>query len=289
MTNAYSMEFNEQPGTLGAYLKALKPGSRLQEGESIPRIEATLHQVDTDPGKLQKYRQVCGFSDSDRLPATFPHILASPLHMHVMTSKAFPLRLLGLVHVRNRIVQHRPVKVQEPIDVHVWVQGHRDVHNGVEFDMTTELRDKTGKVAWEETSTMLSRGKGKGEKPSRKPASEALEFGRYASFSAPSNIGRRYGMVSGDVNPIHISAVSARLFGFPRAIAHGMWLLARCAAEVEEEYLGDSFELTVAFRQPVLLPSEVIMKYSQNDDGLDYQLTRADGAKTHLGGCIRSL
>lgn len=288
MTAVTTIENSSLPATLPAYLKALRSGGKLSDGETIPRIEASATGIDTDPGRLRKYREVCGFSDSDRLPATFPHILAFPLHMQMLTSKAFPLRLLGLVHVRNSITQHRPIKVNERLDVKTWVDGHRDVHNGIEFDMLTEVHDEQGELVWDEVSTNLSRGKGKGKKPKRNKQDETLELGRYASFRAESNIGRRYASVSGDVNPIHMTALSAKLFGFPRAIAHGMWSLARCAAELEEEYLRNAFDLTVAFRQPVLLPGEVVMKYSEEDSNrVVYKLNKADGSKTHLQGEVR--
>ena len=54
----------------------------------------------------------------------------------------------------------------------------------------------------------------------------------------PGDIGRRYGAVSGDRNPIHLHGWSAKLFGMPRPIAHGMWLKARCLAELEVDAAG---------------------------------------------------
>ena len=46
----------------------------------------------------------------------------------------------------------------------------------------------------------------------------------------PGDLGRRYAAVSGDRNPIHLYALTAKAFGFPRQIAHGMWSKARCLA-----------------------------------------------------------
>jgi hypothetical protein len=42
-------------------------------------------------------------------------------------------------------------------------------------------------------------------------------------WKAPADIGRRYARVSGDYNPIHLSALTAKLFRLPQAIAHGLW------------------------------------------------------------------
>src|SRR5213076_2448555 len=77
-----------------------------------------------------------------------------------------------------------------------------------------------------------------------------------AVWKLPGDIGRRYAAVSGDRNPIHLHPLSARLFGFPRAIAHGMWTKARALAAQEAE-LPDAYTTSVRFRKPILLPSRV--------------------------------
>ena len=74
-------------------------------------------------------------------------------------------------------------------------------------------------------------------------------------WRVPGDIGRRYGGVSGDLNPIHLHPLSARLFGFPRAIAHGMWTKARAVAAMEAK-LPEAFAVDVGFRKPLLLPGK---------------------------------
>ncbi|MNH33189.1 bifunctional enoyl-CoA hydratase/phosphate acetyltransferase [compost metagenome] len=79
---------------------------------------------------------------------------------------------------------------------------------------------------------------------------------------ADSDIGRRYAKVCGDYNPIHLSATSARLFGFPRAIAHGMWSKAMALAALRGHLPGSGYAFEVDFRKPVRLPSEVVLSAS---------------------------
>ena len=79
---------------------------------------------------------------------------------------------------------------------------------------------------------------------------------RGAAWRLPGDLGRRYAAVSGDRNPIHMHALSAKAFGFPRAIAHGMWTKARCLAALEQR-LPDAFSVEVEFRRPILLPGKV--------------------------------
>ena len=47
--------------------------------------------------------RVCRYQLTDVLPVTYPHVLAFPLQLALMTDRSFPLALPGLVHVRNRI------------------------------------------------------------------------------------------------------------------------------------------------------------------------------------------
>ena len=82
-----------------------------------------------------------------------------------------------------------------------------------------------------------------------------------AHWRVPGDLGRRYAAVSGDRNPIHLHALSAKAFGFPRAIAHGMWTKARCLAALR---LPDALTAEVRFKQPILLPSTVT--FGEADD-----------------------
>lgn len=290
MTAVTTLTFDRLPATLASYAKALRSRGRLRDGETIPRIEAQVKAVSADPAKLRDYRLICHFADSDKLPVTFPQVMGFALQMAVLTHEKFPLRLLGLVHVRNLITQYRPLDAREPLDFVAFVEGHRSVHNGIEFDIVTEVRDSAGALVWKSVAGTLSRGKKtdkkSSDKPGKKPAPTQIEFGRYASWEVPANIGRRYGVNAGDVNPIHLTAISARLFGFKRAIAHGMWTMARCVAELGDDLPQTEWSLAVSFKQPVFLPGSVLMKYGPGAKGTEFALMSADGEKTHLVGQV---
>jgi hypothetical protein len=76
-----------------------------------------------------------------------------------------------------------------------------------------------------------------------------------------------YGDFSGYTD---IARGSAKLFGFPRAIAHGMWSKARTAAEIEDELNQDAYRIEVAFKKPVFLPSSVMLKYHPGERGIEF-------------------
>jgi hypothetical protein len=94
-------------------------------------------------------------------------------------------------------------------------------------------------------------------------------------------VGPAYARVSGDHNPIHTSRLGARLFGFPRPIAHGMWTKARCLAALEGR-LPEAFTVDVAFKLPITLPSKAGFRHS----GGGLSVFNARNGKPHLTGRI---
>ncbi|MDN6303560.1 MAG: acyl dehydratase, partial [Brachybacterium sp.] len=81
----------------------------------------------------------------------------------------------------------------------------------------------------------------------------------------PADPGRRYAAVAGDVTPSHLSAASAKAFGFPRAIAHGMYTASRAFTESRVD-LSRPLRWDVTFDAPVTLPSTVLVAYEDDPD-----------------------
>lgn len=234
-------------------------------------------EVQVDRDHLAEYAKVCEFRVGDRLPATYPHILAFPLSMDIMTSRKFPFPLLGLVHVGNRIEQRRPLTADEQLAVTVWTEDLRPHRRGRQFDVVAEVR-AGGELAWVSRSAYLRREKdadGDGRQSDPEPLEPA------AVWKVPGDIGRRYARVSGDHNPIHVNPIAARLFGFPGMIAHGMWMKAHCLAGLEGR-LEDSFTVEVEFRRPLAIPGKAAFGAG---DG-QFALTTPDGEKPHVLGMV---
>ncbi|WP_033289930.1 MaoC family dehydratase [Amycolatopsis jejuensis] len=264
-------------------LATLYPKALLRRGgsSSLPDTEFVRPEVVVDPAHVAAYNEVCGFRFSDTLPVTYPHMLVFGLQMALMTEPGFPFPLLGLVHVENRITQRRPLQLGETFRVSVRAENLRAHEKGRQFDMVSEVFSGVDPV-WTEVSTYLRRS-GTGASARRTqltpPAPTAL-------WHVPADIGRRYAEVSGDRNPIHLHALTARMFGFPRAIAHGMWTKAHALASFEGR-LPDGFSVAVRFKQPVLLPARAEFTTWQTAEGWAFELWR--GEKPHLDGVISPL
>ena len=266
-------------------------------GAGVPDTVLVLEEAQADRSRLAAYDKVCGFPLRDQLPTTYPHMLAFPLHLRLMTDPAFPFPALGLVHIENEIVQRRPITAGEAMSLRVWATPLEPHPRGTSFALRTEAR-VGDELAWEETSTILRRGSsskpddaGRGERPNpaqereRPDAAREQPLPTTATWRLPADLGRRYGSVSGDLNPIHMHSLSARLFGFPTAIAHGMWTKARCLAALDP-HLPDAFTVTVSFRKPILLPATVDFAERGDERGIAFSVRGAGKGTPHLDGRV---
>jgi len=293
MGASVTFDFAKSPGIWGSYARIVssrKPAT-VPDGRTTPRIEATLAPAVPGAAHIAAYAALCEVPRVDVVPIAYPHMIASGMHLAMLSSPAFPIGVLGLVHVRNRIVRQRAHAVSEPMALRSWIEGHRDTERGQEFDLETEGRIGD-EVTWRETCTFLARRRGRaaGRAPAGKGRDEAVDAGPVTavSFAAPAGLGRRYAIVSGDYNPIHLADLTARPFGFRKAIAHGMWTLARCAAELGEADCTGPTTLDVTFKLPVYLPAWVVLESRATGEGRAFVLKDSSASKPYLTGELRT-
>jgi hypothetical protein len=276
-------ELDSVPSLTPLYAKALigplVPGG----GDSLPDHELALADVEVDRDHLTAYARVCGFRLSDHLPPTYLHVLAFPLTLSLMTEREFPFSLLGMVHIGNRIEHGRPVPAGARPSLRIRAEGLRPHHRGRQLDVIADAA-LDGEPVWREVSTYLRRGEG--AEGSRRDDDGAESVGEVAAvWSVPGDIGRRYAEVSGDRNPIHLHGLAARPFGFHGAIAHGMWMKARCLATLEGR-LPDAYVVAVEFRSPLGIPGRARLRLRSREHGWSFALERPDGERAHLTGSI---
>jgi hypothetical protein len=274
----------------GASLLPFVPGG----GGEIPEgLDLELAGVKAEAADVSAYAKVCGFALRDTLPPTYPHMLAFPLHMAVMSDGSFPFGAVGLVHVENSITQRRPIGIDEEMTIRVRPTKLQPHSKGKTFSLETEVL-VDGEVVWESTSTMLRRGGSNGDAAKNGAKgfkSLDADAPSSAEWKLPGDLGRRYAGVSGDRNPIHMHSLTAKPLGFPGAIAHGMWSKARALAQLESE-LPDRFEVEVRFRKPILLPARVLFAEQSSGDGDEILLFAVRDAKKgtpHLDGHVQPL
>lgn len=284
--------FTEAPSSVPLYLKAALPalpllgrlpGIKHVQG-AVPDLVLERTGVRTDPAHLQAYNDVCGGARGDTVPSTYPHLAAFGLHLMLMTNSAFPFAPMGLVHVRNSITQHRPIGIEESLDISVRAAGLRPHPKGKLVDVITTVSIGS-EIVWDETTTLLSRQQGGGAERTAAPLTGVEAPDGVVHWPMAGNLGRRYAAVSGDRNPIHLYPITAKAFGFRSNIAHGMWTKAHCLAALQSK-LPDSYTVHVEFRKPILLPTTTIFGFTPTTNGFVFGVKGATKPVTHLTGLI---
>ena len=259
---------------------AIKSGS-YKVGDSLPAISAEWQNMPIDAQHLAQYNRICGFAEH-KMPATYLWTRAFPLIMRILVSKQFPLPAMGQVHLSNQISVHKTFDISKKITITAAVAHSKLSSKGLEWTMQLTA-DVEGLSVWSSQSTFLHRCKTGIERNSK--IIENAD-GESQQWTLAKDLGRRYAAISGDYNPIHLGALSAKLFGFKQAIAHGMWSKARCLAALDAVTPDSGYQVNVNFLKPVYLPSTVNF-YAKPEEGRQgFCLYDSSGEHRHLQGSI---
>ncbi|WP_035745655.1 MaoC/PaaZ C-terminal domain-containing protein [Haematomicrobium sanguinis] len=272
------------------------PGER-HEARGV-RIQSTA---------VDAYDRLFHAPSGDLVPSAYVHSVAFPVAMSVMTRDDFPLPLLGMVHLSNHVEQTAPISRTDTLDISAWVENLRPHPRGAQLDVHTEA-SVNGRVVWRERAVYLAKGKFSLPASAGSPERGMTEQGLTersttarqdfvppvptALWSLGAGVGREYAGVSGDVNPIHLSSVSAKALGMKRTVAHGMYSVARVLAEAGR-IQGVRADLgpcawDVYFEAPILLPGKVSVAITDGPgDSREFTAWNAKNGRRHFYGDVR--
>jgi acyl dehydratase len=306
MSSRYSLSFGSLPSILPSYARIVfgRKQPVVPDGITVPRLEANVRRYTARRSRVEEYRKVCGGAPSDYLPPAYPHVLATPVQLALLAGAAFPVRLMGLVHLRNHIEHLRPIRVEETGEIRTWVDGRRDTDRGQEFDVHTHLIID-GQPAWREVCVFMAR---RLERDTSKPFGSRISAGEGVPapdaeaiqppgpeavvripIVAGKGIGWSYARVSSDYNPIHLADFGARMFGFNQAIAHGMWSVARSLSALPAGAFDSPCRIDVVFKRPVSIPAPLTLETWHTDAGDGFALKGSGKGKVHLAGSVTPL
>ncbi|MBM4472234.1 dehydratase [Rhodococcus hoagii] len=282
------VQLREQPGTLDNYARAafgalpfVKPSGR----RSLPKETLALSGLRVDPDNLAAYAKVCGLRFGDTLPITYPFTLVFPTVMRLLTSREFPFPAIGSVHTDNTIEQLRPISVSEPLDLRVHAENLRPHAKGTQVDLVSEV--SVGReLVWRQVSTFLKMHPTGAPKEAKAEHQDEVPPRPTRTLRVDQKIISRYAAVSGDRNPIHVSSLGAKAFGFPSTIAHGMWSAA-AALQPLEGRVADAVTYTVRFGKPIVLPATVNLYADRTAEGWDLSLKNPKKGYPHLSATLR--
>lgn len=276
--------------TYANIIKSLLPIGKHDKGDksTLPTATYSVDSLQIDHDNLTDYRKICGFSNNSYIPPTYFAVLSQSLQMNMMVKEPFPFAMLGLVHIHNNVTQHRPIQDTGIFKMTVSFANLQEHDKGKQFDFVTHVYEND-ELVWQGTSTYLSRQKK--AKTTKKPSEPTVkltldENNVHQFWQIAEDIGKRYAFVSGDFNLIHLHPLSAKAFGFPKAIAHGMWTKAKCLAQLGE--LPKAFSCDVDFKLPIFLPSEVefIAQYDNADRHIQFGVYDVNSPKPHVIGSV---
>ena len=282
------LEITSTPSSL-AGLMAVLQASRKRPGtvESLEPVMYVRPAVSLDTRAMAAYAQVCAGTPDQGVPLLYPQMLTFPLAMAYFASSYCPWPAMGTVHLANSVQQHAPLHASDVLRVEMQT-GQLLAHDkGQVFKLAFRVL-KDDQLLWEATQTLLRLGV---KNPVGPAYASALNndhpLSLQTSFVADSGIGRRYGRISGDLNPIHLSALSARMFGFRRAIAHGMWTQARALSAMLPRQAIAQAQVHVEFKTPLFLPARPTLWTTRAIEGdlshnALFEVRNAKGDKPHL-------
>ena len=278
-----TVEITEFPGGAETLLLALRTTTK-RPGlvHDLEPLQLVLPQVVIEPGQIARYGELCGFRAEQGVPLMYPQLLTFPLVMAFVCSPECPWSALGMVHLANHIEQLAPLRTKDVVRVEMQT-GDLFAHDkGQGF--TLEFRLWRGdKLVWRATQSLLRLGAQQvGGNSYSGQLTCPMPLSRQAGFAAPADIGRRYGAFSGDRNPIHLSLVTARLLGFKRAIAHGMWTGARALSCVLPLKPLEQASLGIEFKSPLYLPGKATLWTAREGSLTCFEVRDGQGERPHL-------
>ena len=278
--------FSQLPKAYVAYPKVIQGLIfKKPKGEKVlTQVEYVVDSLSIDSKHLASYNEICGFKNDGFVPAIYLAVLSQSLQMSMMTNGAFPFPMLGLVHIRNQIKQTRKIGTNEQITLSCKFGDLKPHDKGLQFDFITTA--KVGnEVVMEGSTTYLSRQKTEQKTAEKSKDAQEPAYQVQAEWNISENTGRRYALISGDFNLIHIHALTAKAFGFKQAIAHGMWSKAKALAGLE---LPAAYEADVWFKLPIFLPSKVEFLTAQNKQ-TEFLVRNTKSHKPHVAGTVKAL
>ncbi len=240
---------------------------------------------------ILNYKKICGFSknEADIVPISYLQSLFIGLFGKYIISSYFPITPLGLIHTFQSFEQKRAIKNSESIDLSCSLIEVNKTQKGIEttFKLDVVSNDE---IVWEGLSIFLTKTKKKKKKRLSKKEEIILE--KKDTIDVPKGTGLKYAKVSGDYNPHHLYATLAKVFGFKKAIAHGMWSLGSVIASIDKTYpLDEKCKIEAFFKLPIFMPATTALGYEpeKNDQGntiVHFELRDNQEGLPHLKGRV---
>lgn len=285
MPDGIRLEYRKRPSAAVFMAGAIWPSPGFRKAGGVPPICARWLRHRANERELKAFLSLSGLPDAKHLPLLYPHTISFPLQMAVLTHPAFPVPIWRVLQVRNRLLQHAPLRKDAAFDLTVGVAGHRFLDKGVEIDLHA-VAAVDGRPAWEAVNTFYVRGRF-GAATAEATPEPKVSLIETASWRMPAGGGWRYGGLSGDYNPLHWWSAYARKHGFARAFFHPQRVLGQCLARLPALDPGEPQQLDAWLKGPVYYGTQVALRARVEEDGTTFALNMDEEARPAIVGRLR--
>lgn len=226
MRTPIRLDYRAKPSTLGFMSNFIRPARRASRDGPLPDMQAHWRGQRVSPRDLADFFELSGLPAGEAVSILYPHTVSFPMLMAVLSHPVFPLPIWKVLQVRNRLLQHEPIAPDAVLDFAVRTGERRVLEKGVEMDLLVSA-EAGGRVVWEAVDTFYARGRfGAAQAPVC--PSPNVAGTTVAEWRMPEHGCWRYGRLSGDLNPLHMSRGYARRFGYSGAFAHPQRVIGQC-------------------------------------------------------------
>jgi len=245
---------------------------RASAGDISPST-TEFHLENVPPKTVSRYLKVLALG-REHLPLSFYYLFAQRAHIAQMISPSFPFPVLGMIHLSNEMESFKEVKLSQRFVLSSTIsQLENCIYFAVDFKQDGEI------VMTCKSTYLIANRKSKSERVTATKNEEA-EFDYFCEVDLESGDGRKYAIASGDFNFIHLHPLLAKVFGFKKAIIHGMFMCAKVNGLIEQSLEKPIKYFKIEFKKPIFLPSKVLIKSKHGH----FQVTSNKDDRLHLFG-----
>lgn len=269
------------PPTLNRFrlLTSLFKGNPVTDVSTLSASESLTARLQPEQTKIAPFNQVVGWQSRHFLAPTWLQVAAMPMYLNLLSDQQFPFSPLGLVHVENSVTLHQPLPVNQVYQLQCRLDNYRQHPKGVLFDIVLEAQSDNELVYQGRASNLVVQSAQSATTPKQKvteiDGASASPMTKTV-WQLLSSVGREYAAASGDYNPIHLYPMTAKLFGFRRHIAHGMYLKAKALSTLLKENHNEPMMAAMTFRKPVFLPANIALCSESETNHTAFRLISSD-------------
>ncbi|MCX7157142.1 MAG: hypothetical protein NTW45_11955 [Rhodocyclales bacterium] len=281
MRTPVRLEYRAKPSAMGFMANVWRPSRGFADDGQLPDIEARWSGHRTSSQDLAEFLDLSGMPTGESLSILYPHTASFPMLMAVLSHPAFPLPIWKVLQVRNRLVQHEPIAPDAVLDFTVRTGDLRVLEKGLEMDLRVEAK-VGGRTVWEAVNTFYARGRF-GSAQADAYASPGVGGTTATEWRMPEHGRWRYGRLSGDFNPLHMSGWYARRLGYARAFAHPQRAIGQCLGHLGAAHHAP-MELDTWIKGPVFYGARVSLRSEPQAAKHLFALHVADDARPAIVG-----